>query len=181
MDPNEPFLRDAPFVPGGILATYKKRLNLTADEIMEQDYWNQMKDFSDTSAKYFEVVSKDEQDLMTNTKNYATRLRLKREIDFTEDFRKRFMTRDYGNYEKYEKNKIEEEVERGENDTGLDTLLKNNYNLMKNLKTQQGVEEKEHENENLQDLLTNEEYADQTITDRFSVFKLQNEHLDEVQ
>lgn len=58
---------------------------------------------------------------MNNTKNYKTRLRLNRQIEFTEDFRKRFMTRDYGNYEKYEKNSIEQVKERGENDEGLDT------------------------------------------------------------
>ena len=31
---------------------------------------------------------------------------MNREIDFTDDFRKRFMTREYGNYEKYDKNSI---------------------------------------------------------------------------
>lgn len=40
--------------------------------------------------------------MMAQTKNYTARLRLNREVDFTEDFRKRFMTREYGNYEKYE-------------------------------------------------------------------------------
>jgi hypothetical protein len=29
IDPNNPFVTENPFVPGGILASYKKRLNLT--------------------------------------------------------------------------------------------------------------------------------------------------------
>lgn len=30
LDPNEPFTQENPWVPGGVLNTYKKRLNLTA-------------------------------------------------------------------------------------------------------------------------------------------------------
>jgi hypothetical protein len=45
--------------------------------------------------------------MMNNTKNYTTRFRLNREINFTEDFRNKFMTKEYGNYEKYTKNSVE--------------------------------------------------------------------------
>jgi hypothetical protein len=58
-------------------------------------------------------------------------MRLNRQIDFGEDFRKKFMTRDYGNYDKYEKNSIEEEVDRGETDVGIDNFYKN-FREMKN-------------------------------------------------
>ena len=43
---------------------------------------------------------------MQQSKHYADRIRLNRQIEFTEDFKKRFMTKDYGNYEKYEKNSV---------------------------------------------------------------------------
>ncbi len=43
---------------------------------------------------------------MAHTKNYSTRLRLNKEVNFNEDFRKRFLTKDYGNYEKYDKNSV---------------------------------------------------------------------------
>lgn len=46
------------------------------------------------------------------------RTRLEREIKFDDDFRKRFMTKEYGNYEKYENNNIEEEIETGKDDNG---------------------------------------------------------------
>lgn len=35
IDPNEPFVQDNPFVPGGILANYKKRQGLNARDVME--------------------------------------------------------------------------------------------------------------------------------------------------
>jgi hypothetical protein len=35
VDPNNPFISESPFVPGGILASYKKRAGLTADDVME--------------------------------------------------------------------------------------------------------------------------------------------------
>lgn len=113
MDPNQPFEERSEHVPGGILATYKKRLNLSARDVMEQDYWENIKDLDTQSAKYFSTVSQNERELMNQTKNFVQRLRLDREIDFTDDFRKRFMTREYGNYDKYDKNKIVEDVEKG--------------------------------------------------------------------
>lgn len=70
-------------------------------------------------------------------------MRLGRDIDFTEDFRKRFMTRDYGNYEKYEKNSVTEEVDKGITDEGLDTFWKNNNEMLKRLKSIESERKKE--------------------------------------
>jgi hypothetical protein len=52
------------------------------------------------------VVGKNEKEMMTTTKNLVMRTRLEREVKFDDDFRKRFMTKEYGNYEKYDKNAI---------------------------------------------------------------------------
>lgn len=49
-------------------------------------------------------MSENEHDMMTNTKNFVNRIKLDREIGFTEDFRDKYMTKNYGHYEKYEKN-----------------------------------------------------------------------------
>ena len=35
VDPNNPFVSHNPFVPGGILASYKKRVGLSSQEVME--------------------------------------------------------------------------------------------------------------------------------------------------
>lgn len=66
-----------------------------------------MKNIKVQAAEYFNNVTKNEKDMMNNTKNYTTRFRLNREINFTEDFRNKFMTKEYGNYEKYTKNSVE--------------------------------------------------------------------------
>lgn len=58
--------------------------------------------------------------MMANTKNFVTRNRMDREIDFTEDFRKKYMTKDYGHYEKYEKNKVETVYAEGEDERSED-------------------------------------------------------------
>lgn len=158
VDPNNPFVSENPFVPGGILASYKKRLNLTPEEVMEQSYFEKMRDFTDTAAEYFDVVGKSDRDLMNNTKNYTTRLRLKREVSFESDFRKKYMTREYGNYEKYEtdKNNVKETTERGEDDAGYDRFIKNHREMDMRLKTVEGEEARKDEAQEVENLLTND-------------------------
>jgi len=111
--------------------------------------------------------------MMNNTKNYTTRLRLNREISFTDDFRKRFMTREYGNYEKYEegKNTVSVDTEKGENDIGGDRFMKNHREMMMRLKTDEGKEIQDKEAEDVKDIFTNETYADQSMRDRISAMK----------
>ena len=53
---------------------------------------------------------------MNTTKVLKQRMRMEKEIDFTEDFRKRFVAKEYGNYEKYDKNSIKNNIEKGTND-----------------------------------------------------------------
>jgi hypothetical protein len=93
---------------------------------------------------------------MNTTKNYTMRLRLNRDIGFTEDFRKRFMTKDYGNYDKYEKNRVIEEVDRGENDTGIDNFSKNSLEMIKRLDIEEAEEQKELDDDQFEDLLIND-------------------------
>ena len=149
VDPNNPFVSESPFIPGGILAHYKKRAGLTADDVMEQGYWDKVRDLSDTAADYFDVVGKSDRDMMNQTKNYTTRLRLNRQVDFTEDFRKRFMTREYGNYQKYDegKNTVTQVNERGEDDFGHDMLMKNDREMTMRLNTTEGVNARDQEEE----------------------------------
>ena len=63
------------------------------------------------------------------------RSRLNREIDFTEDFRKKYMTREYGNYDKYEKNSVSTEYEDGELESPDDKMYHNYMNMLKRLPT----------------------------------------------
>ena len=182
VDPNNPFVQHNPYVPGGILASYKKRMGLSANEVMEQDYWNKVRDLTDEASDYFDVVGKSDRDLMNNTKNYTTRLRLNRDIKFTDDFRKRFMTREYGNYEKYEegRNTVSVDTEKGENDLGGDNFMKNHRDMMMRLKTEDGQETRDQEAEDVKDLLTNETYADQTMRERVAAMKMSHDQMQEM-
>ena len=72
------------------------------------------------SKEYFNIASKEEQDLIKTSKEFMKRQRLGREIRFDETFRKRFMLKEYGNYKKYENNGIQSETETGADDIGAD-------------------------------------------------------------
>lgn len=138
---------------------------------MERDYWDQFRNIRNNAADYFDTVGKNERELMNNSKNFQTRLRLNRQVEFTEDFRKRFMTREYGNYQKYENNSITENVEKGEDDVGADPFLKNNRDMMRRVKLMENQEEIEQENEGIEDIMKNDQIADQSVKERFSMLK----------
>jgi hypothetical protein len=140
-----------------------------------------VRDFTSTAQDYFDVVGKNERDMMANTKNYTTRLRLNKEVNFTEDFRKRFLTKDYGNYEKYDKNSVVQETERGENDRGFDRFFKNESEMTLRSNTIEGEEAREKQASALEGILQEDSYADQTIMDRLEGVKFQMNHPDEVQ
>lgn len=99
----EPFHQKSNYIPGGVLSHYKKHINLTAQDIMEQDYFNDMADLHTKASEHMNAVSKNEKDFMAATRNLVTRTRMQRDVDWgSEDFRKKILTQDYGNYEKYE-------------------------------------------------------------------------------
>jgi hypothetical protein len=93
---------------------------------------------------------------MKNTKNYVTRLRLNKQIDFTEDFKTRFMTREYGNYDKYEKNSVSEDVEKGAYDDGTDNFHKNYLDMMSNVDMADNEKIEERERNSFEKLLHND-------------------------
>lgn len=150
---------------------------------MEQGYWDKMRNFTDEAADYFSVVGKNEKDMMNNTKNYTTRVRLNREIQLGEDFRKRFMTREYGNYEKYEegRNTVKQETEKGQNDFGGDRFSKNHREMLLRLKTEEGQEVRDEEKQDIEDILTNDAYGDSTIKTRLDALKESHDHMNEAE
>lgn len=170
-------------MPGGILASYKKRAGLTPQEVMEQGFWDKMRDFTDKAADYFDVVGKSERDMMAQTKNYTNRLRLQRQVDFNEDFRKRFMTREYGNYQKYDEqhNAVALEQEKGADDLGYDKLMKNDREVRKRLATAEGEQLREQEANTIESILSNEQNADQTIRERLEAMKTVTDYPAEIQ
>jgi restriction endonuclease Mrr len=101
-------------VNGGILRNYKKVRETTLRDVLEGDYWRAARNVAADSANAFMLESASEREMMTHTKNFTIRHRLNRDLDFTEDFRKKFLTKEYGNIEKYQKNSYSVETEKGE-------------------------------------------------------------------
>lgn len=119
---------------------------------------------------------------MASSKSYVTRLRMNKQIDFSDDFRKRFMTREYGNYKKYEgdANSIKEEVERGEDDAGYDKFHKNYLEMQKRTNSLDSETHREREKTQFEDLLQNEAYADENVNDRHHHNKVIDENPEEI-
>lgn len=119
----------------GVLSSYKKQINLTAQDVLEKDYWDEVKNMRTNVGNMFDKIKSDERQVMNFSKAYKERLRLRRDIDYTEDFRKKYLTREYGNYSKYEKNKVEHEINPGQDETPLEKFVENYNNMMRQMST----------------------------------------------
>lgn len=71
---------------------------------MEGDFFRAKRDLHKQAANFFNLSTSNETDMMNATKNFTIRHRLNKDLDFNDDFRKKFITKEYGNYEKYEQN-----------------------------------------------------------------------------
>jgi hypothetical protein len=89
------------------------------------------------------------------------------------------MTREYGNYEKYEKTKISEEVDKGINDPGNDEFYKNTQDMLRRLPTEDGDDIRQKDKESFEDTLTNENYQNQLIAEKFASDKMTTDYMDD--
>jgi len=92
-----------------VLTNYKKQLNLSAGDIQRQDYFDKLKEVHDDTARTLRETRPEQ-----FTKEFTMRLRLKRDTDAP--YQK--AGQEYGNYEQYEKNKVETHRERDMVDEG---------------------------------------------------------------
>jgi hypothetical protein len=60
--------------------------------LVHGDYWTAKQESEKEMSKFFTDIQKDEIDMMRNTKNYTMRTRLNREINYSEDFKKKYLT-----------------------------------------------------------------------------------------
>lgn len=81
-------------------------------------------------AEYFDRIQKNEVDMMRNTKNYTMRHRLNREVSYNDDFTKRFLTNEYGNYDKYQRNSVKLEYKEDEKMVDEDKIYQNYLNMI---------------------------------------------------
>ena len=134
---------------------------------MHQDYWRNKKHLANKAKGYFDVSTASEKDMMNHTKNFVTRMRLNREIDFNEDFRKKHMTKEYGNYEKYEQNSIKTEYSQGEDDdtTKVDKFYHNYLELIKKLPTKEAEAFKDERESDVKDFITTKNFANVEVNE----------------
>lgn len=112
------------------------------------------------AANFFNNVSANEKDMMNSTKNLVMRKRLNRDIAFNDDFRKKYIVNEYGNYDKYTKNSVTIKREEGEDSaTTFDKAYGNYIDFVKRLPTKESEEMRENDRDDVKDLLTNQEYA----------------------
>jgi hypothetical protein len=102
----------------GVLSTYKKQLNLSTKDLVERDYWKQIRTMRDNIKERMEKT-----DHSTFTKNFVTRMRLGKDLDAP-------MSEagdDYGDYSKFEsdRNSVVEKNDPGLYDDGSEPFLRN--------------------------------------------------------
>lgn len=157
-------------IKGGILKNYKKLQNQTVEDVLHGDYWRSMEDLKEQSAQYFMSVTSDEKDMMNHTKNYTMRHRLNRELQFTDDFRKKYMVKDYGNYEKYERNTVHTIVDESST-AGYDRMYENYMQLIKRLPTREAKELEDTKKKDIEEHLHREDIAHQEFGKEFFEWK----------
>lgn len=141
------------------MQNYRKLSGQTLEEIFESDYWHGMQDMKKKAAKMLNTQTSHERDIMNFTKNYTMRARLNRELDHTEDFKNKYLTKEYGNYEKYEKNKITTEYDEGPLNVDKDRFYENYMKFIKRLPTKEAQELHNEKREDIKTLLTDQEHS----------------------
>lgn len=144
--------------PTGILSSYKKQLNMTPEDVMQKDYWNNMRNFKDDTVRQMDASSRE-----TFTKEYTKRLRMNRDLSAPMPEK----GEEYGNYEKYEKNSVELEVDEGLYDDGSDKFRKNYNNMMAQLNMSIGDGKREHTEKTIASTVANTNVHDGRMMEEF--------------
>ena len=114
---------------------------------------------------------------MNNTKNFTMRHRLNRDLEFSDDFRRKYMTKEYGNYQKYENNSVETVYDEGVEETTTDRLYENYMHLIRTLPTKEAEEMEETKRDDIRDMLTNQSETHKTFADRYLKYQTQTEQV----
>jgi hypothetical protein len=96
---------------------------------MQKDYWDQFSKVTEDTARKLRETKPE-----AFSKEFMMRMRLKRDLNAP-------MEKDgheYGDYDKYDKNKVDLKIEKGEDDTGTDQFMKKYQNMLRSLNTPDG-------------------------------------------
>jgi hypothetical protein len=81
------------------------------------------------------------------------------------------MTQEYGNYEKYDKNRVKLEYKEEEEQWGTDKIYANYLEMLKRLPTRERDEANKVKRNEIHDLLTTQEHAHEEFADLFHKWK----------
>jgi len=110
---------------------------------------------------------------MRHSQDFKTRMRLRKDIEYGEDYRKKLISKDYGNYEKYEKNSVKEEREDTQKDQGYDMFMRNAYDMMSRMDIEEQDDIDKEERGAIEDLLTNKDILDNQYIKEFEKRKIE--------
>lgn len=100
---------------------------------------------------------------MHHTKQFALRSRLNMSMPLNEDFRKKIWTREYGNYDKYTKNRIKIVADNSEQDKGQDTLFQNQLDVDQRMHSMTNEDYIKEKKKNFEDVIFNRDIMDEDI------------------
>lgn len=126
--------------------------------MIQRDYWQTMQDTKDDMQRKFEATSPE-----VFTKNYAMRLRLRR--DLAGDIPRE----EYGNYDKFDSNKVEMKNDPGYDDMGTDNFQGNYNKMLRQLNTKDGDAARDTEEQVLNQTVANYNVAGQTMMKKFNM------------
>lgn len=92
-------------------------------------------------------------------------------MNYSKEFTDRFLTKEYGNYEKYEQNNIDVEYKEDQLKEDSDMIYQNYLDMIKKLPTAEREEEDRRDRSDIQDLLTSQEHAHREFSDHFLAWK----------
>ena len=141
-------------------------------EVLESDYWHAKRNMAKEASEMFQTGDMSERDYMNATKNLTTRMRLNRDIQFNKEFQDKYITKEYGNYDKYTKNTVEIKQDE-ENAQQRDDLFYQNYTLMmKKLPSKSNEVNKENHKKGIEELIQQESQTAKEFTKELIDWKM---------
>jgi nucleoside diphosphate kinase len=96
-------------------------------------------------------------------------------MDFTEDFRKKYLTKDYGHYEKYEMNKVTTVYDEGELENTQDKFYEHYMRMVSRLPTVSAKDDQQKKVEDIKGMLTATNKAHSEFGEQYMSWKTSEE------
>ena len=132
----------------GILRRYKPRRNITADDIMTEDFKKVRQNLQQQFQETYHIDTMSDTQAIEHTKSLISRIRQGRDLkgSLGKEFRRKRLQSEYLNHRKYEENFIERDDVYNAEDPARERLHIQNYrDAMKRMDIKNSEKEREHE------------------------------------